>query len=289
MGSTDSMRARRALAQPRGLRLCLDLPSTLWPLRSPSRVRAYAPGAGQGIPLWRASVCRSCSGKTTRASRPASCRASPRLPLAPPLLQRCPRRCASTTPLWWALPPARRPPTSSAGEQAGRQAPGRPSCRLRRRPLKCLFAATDGGVESSVCRLARSDPGTAPPSAPAADAFAPCSSPAGLANLTDGNYLFAGALGARLPVGCSLLGHYFFWASHPSLAPPLICRLPASLRSVRCRQRGQCGGVSPRRIRDRCITSHLHIHRVSQQPAQQAALPRRNATHGICACPPAWQ
>ena len=50
------------------------------------------------------------------------------------------------------------------------------------------------GCRLSVCRLARSDPGTAPPSVAAADAFAACSSPAGLANLTDGNYLFAGAL-----------------------------------------------------------------------------------------------
>ncbi len=42
------------------------------------------------------------------------------------------------------------------------------------------------------CRLSRGDAGAAAPQLPAADAFQACTSPARLANLTDGSYLFAG-------------------------------------------------------------------------------------------------
>ena len=80
----------------------------------------YLSGAGQG---WAGlGVSLPQLPMVDRESQPpASCPAPPLLPLAPPLLQRSPRRYTISTRLLWALPPARRAPTSFAGEQAGRQ------------------------------------------------------------------------------------------------------------------------------------------------------------------------
>lgn len=61
---------------------------------------------------------------------------------------------------------------------ATRQHESRTHCHLPATPLRSL---------------SRSDPGTAPPALPTADAFQPCTSPARLSNLTDGTYVFAGA------------------------------------------------------------------------------------------------